>query len=68
MVALSPTTKETAVQFWTTEQRGAVAIATFSNPPRNYVVAPVIDELESLTTPMFCMNAYTLVGPTKRYP
>src|SRR5206468_285911 len=22
----------------------------------------------SLTTPTFCMNAYTLVGPTKRYP
>jgi Bacterial regulatory proteins, luxR family len=21
-----------------------------------------------LTTPTFCMNAYTLVGPTKRYP
>jgi hypothetical protein len=22
----------------------------------------------SLTTPTFCMNAYTLVGPTYRYP
>src|SRR6266849_5856625 len=22
----------------------------------------------SLIRPMFCMNAYTLVGPTKRYP
>src|SRR2546430_6138400 len=22
----------------------------------------------SLTTPTFCMKAYTLVGPTKRYP
>src|SRR6476660_2722109 len=22
----------------------------------------------SLITPTFCMNAYTLVGPTKRYP
>jgi len=22
----------------------------------------------SLTTPTFCMNAYTLVGPTKRLP
>src|SRR6267143_2677050 len=22
----------------------------------------------SLTTPTFCMNAYTLLGPTKRYP
>src|SRR6201995_752949 len=22
----------------------------------------------SLTTPTFCMNAYTLVGPTNRYP
>jgi enoyl-CoA hydratase/carnithine racemase len=48
MVTLSPTPKETAVQFWTTEQRGAVAIATFSHPPRNYVVAPMIDELERL--------------------
>jgi enoyl-CoA hydratase len=36
------------VDFWTTEQRGAVAIATFSNPPRNYLVAPAVDELEQL--------------------
>jgi len=36
------------VEFWTTEQRGTVAIATFSNPPRNYLVAPAIDELEQL--------------------
>jgi len=25
-----------------------VAIATFSNPPRNYLVAPAVDELEQL--------------------
>ena len=36
------------MQFWTTEQRGAVVIATFSNPPRNDLVAPAIDELEQL--------------------
>src|SRR5215813_1460721 len=40
--------EETAVEFWTAEQRGAVAIATFSNPPRNYLVASAIDELEQL--------------------
>jgi enoyl-CoA hydratase len=34
--------------FWTTEQRGAVVIATYSNPPRNYLVAPAIDEFEQL--------------------
>src|SRR5262245_46196820 len=38
----------TAMKLWTTEQRGAVAIATFSNPPRNYLVAPAVDELEQL--------------------
>ena len=38
----------TPVEFWTTEQRGAVAIATFSNPLRNYLVAPAVDELEQL--------------------
>ena len=36
------------MEFWTTEQRGAVAIATFSNPPRNYLVAPAMDEFEQL--------------------
>ena len=36
------------MEFWTTEHRGAVAIATFSNPPRNYLVAPALDELERL--------------------
>jgi enoyl-CoA hydratase len=36
------------VQFWTTDRRGAVEIATFSNPPHNYLNKPVIDELEQL--------------------
>jgi len=36
------------VHFWTTEQRGHVAVATFSNPPHNYLDKPVIDELEQL--------------------
>jgi enoyl-CoA hydratase/carnithine racemase len=35
-------------QFWTTDRRGAVEIATFSNPPHNYLDKPVIDELEQL--------------------
>jgi enoyl-CoA hydratase/carnithine racemase len=36
------------VQFWSTDRRGAVEIATFSNPPHNYLNKPVIDELEQL--------------------
>ena len=36
------------MDFWTTEQRGHVAVATFSNPPHNYLNKPVIDELEQL--------------------
>jgi enoyl-CoA hydratase/carnithine racemase len=36
------------VKFWTTERRGAVEIATFSNPPRNYLEGPVIQELARL--------------------
>ena len=36
------------MQFWTTDRRGAVEIATFSNPPHNYLDKPVIDELEQL--------------------
>ncbi len=36
------------MEFWTTEQRGAVVIATFSNPPRNYLVKPAVDEFEQL--------------------
>jgi enoyl-CoA hydratase/carnithine racemase len=39
---------ERAVEFWTTEQRDHVTVATFSNPPRNYLVEPAIDELEQL--------------------
>ena len=36
------------MQFWSTDRRGAVEIATFSNPPHNYLNKPVIDELEQL--------------------
>src|SRR5258706_5818100 len=36
------------MQFWVTDRRGAVEIATFSNPPHNYLNKPVIDELEQL--------------------
>jgi len=36
------------MKFWSSEQRGAVEIATFSNPPYNYLHKPVIDELEQL--------------------
>ncbi len=36
------------MQFWTTDRGGAVEIATFSNPPRNYLNKRVIDELEQL--------------------
>jgi len=36
------------MKFWSTERRGAVEIATFSNPPYNYLDKPVIDELEQL--------------------
>jgi enoyl-CoA hydratase/carnithine racemase len=38
------------MQFWSTDRRGAVEIATFSNPPYNYLDKPVIDELEQLVT------------------
>src|SRR3984893_1686831 len=43
-----PTRKETGVDFWTMEQHGHVVVATFSNPPHNYLNKPVIDELEQL--------------------
>jgi enoyl-CoA hydratase/carnithine racemase len=33
------------MEFWATDRRGAVEIATFSNPPYNYLDKPVIDEL-----------------------
>jgi len=36
------------MQFWVADRRGAVEIATFSNPPYNYLGKPVIDELEQL--------------------
>src|SRR6266446_3354260 len=36
------------MQFWATDRRGAVEIATFSNPPYNYLGKPVVDELEQL--------------------
>ncbi len=35
------------MSLWTTEQRGTVMIATYSNPPR-YLVAPAMNELEQL--------------------
>jgi enoyl-CoA hydratase/carnithine racemase len=36
------------MKFWSSGRRGAVEIATFSNPPYNYLDKPVIDELEQL--------------------
>jgi len=36
------------MDFWSTERRGAVEIATYSNPPYNYLGKPVIDELGQL--------------------
>src|SRR5689334_6618700 len=43
-----PHRKETTMEFWTSERRGAVEIATFSNPPRNYIGKPQLDELAQL--------------------
>jgi enoyl-CoA hydratase/carnithine racemase len=36
------------VEFWTANRRGAVEIATYSNPPYNLVTKEVFDELEEL--------------------
>jgi hypothetical protein len=36
------------MEFWTSERRGAVEIATFSNPPHNYIGKPQLDELAQL--------------------
>jgi enoyl-CoA hydratase/carnithine racemase len=36
------------MDFWSSERRGAVEIATFSNLPHNYLDKPVIDELGQL--------------------
>jgi enoyl-CoA hydratase/carnithine racemase len=36
------------MEFWTSERRGAMEIATFSNPPRNYIGKPQLDELAQL--------------------
>jgi enoyl-CoA hydratase len=36
------------MQFWVSDRRGSVEVATFSNPPYNYLDKPVIDELEQL--------------------
>src|SRR5260370_29952778 len=41
-------TREETMEFWTSERRGAVEIATFSNPPRNYIGKPQLDELAQL--------------------
>src|SRR5712692_4574358 len=38
---------DSEMKFWS-DRRGAVEIATFSNPPHNYLDKPVIDELEQL--------------------
>src|SRR6202049_4754204 len=38
------------MDFWTTDRRGAVEIATYSTPPHNYLGQPVIDELGQLVT------------------
>jgi enoyl-CoA hydratase/carnithine racemase len=40
--------RDAAVKFWTAAQHGHVAVATFSNPPHNYLDKPVIDELAQL--------------------
>jgi len=36
------------VEFWTTNRRGAVEIATYSNPPYNFVTKEVFEELDEL--------------------
>ena len=36
------------MHFWSSDRRGGVEIATFSNPPHNYLDKAVIDELEQL--------------------
>jgi hypothetical protein len=41
-------TREETMEFWTSERRGAVEIATFSNPPHNYIGKPQFDELAQL--------------------
>src|SRR5216684_8518109 len=41
-------TREEIMEFWTSERRGAVEIATFSNPPHNYIGKPQLDELAQL--------------------
>src|SRR5258708_19239466 len=41
-------TREETMEFWTSERRGAVEIATFSNPPHNYIGKPQLDELAQL--------------------
>jgi enoyl-CoA hydratase/carnithine racemase len=41
-------TRDEAMHFWRRDRRGAVDIATFSNPPQNYLDKAVIDELEQL--------------------
>jgi enoyl-CoA hydratase/carnithine racemase len=48
IVALFSLRREKKMEFWATDRRGAVEIATYSNPPHNYLDKPVIDELEQL--------------------
>jgi enoyl-CoA hydratase/carnithine racemase len=38
------------MEYWSTERRGAVEIATYSNPPYNYLSQPVIGELGQLVS------------------
>jgi enoyl-CoA hydratase/carnithine racemase len=38
------------MEFWTSERHGTVEIASFSNPPHNYLGKPVIDELGQLVS------------------
>jgi enoyl-CoA hydratase/carnithine racemase len=40
--------REKKMDFWATDRRGAVEIATFSNPPYNYIDGPVIGEFAQL--------------------
>src|ERR1700688_706621 len=40
--------RDKKMDFWSTERRGAVEIATSSTPPHTYLGKPVIDELEQV--------------------
>ena len=38
------------MQYWSSERRGGVEIATYSNPPNNIIATPVILELDQIVT------------------